>query len=235
MRLANWKLTLLGDLTRHDVLNRVTMLSGYLELVDNNTKDEKVRRYVEKATAAAHSIEEQMEFIREYQGLGISEPEWFDMNQLLSRAVSKTELGGIGIEYNLDGLSIYADPMIEKVFTNLLENSIKHGATVTSIQISYLKGNDWLEIFFRDDGKGIADDMKQRMFDRNYMHRLGHGMNFIQEVLRITGLEIDEIGRPGQGATFRIKAPTGCYRLLEGLGKSYMNDTPLSVPERAEK
>jgi len=235
VRLANWKLTLLGDLTRHDVLNRVTMLSGYLELIGNHIRDEKVHGYVEKAIVAAHSIGEQMEFIREYQGLGISEPEWFEMNPLLSRAVSKTELGGIGIEYDLDGLSVYADPMIEKVFTNLMENSVKHGMTVTKIQISYLKGDDWLEIFFRDDGEGIAQDMKQRMFDRNYMRRLGHGMNFIQEVLRITGLEIDEMGQPGKGVTFRIKVPIGCYRLVEGLGKSYMNDIPLSIPERAEK
>ena len=235
VRLATWKLTLLGDLTRHDVLNRVTILSGYLDLAGKSTKDEKVLSYLEKATVAARSIEEQMEFIREYQGLGISEPEWFDMEKLLSRAISKTELGNIEIEYDLDGLSIYADPMIEKVFTNLMENSVKHGMTVSDIHISYLKGDDWLEIFFRDDGKGIAHETKQQLFDRNFMHRLGHGMNFIQEVLRITGLEIEEIGQPGKGATFRIKVPTGCYRIDKGLGKSYMNDTPLSIPERAEK
>jgi signal transduction histidine kinase len=211
------------------------VLSGYLELVSNNTRDEKVRRYLEKATLAVQSIGEQMEFIREYQKLGISEPEWFEMKQLLSRTISKTELGNIEIEYDLEGLSIYTDPMIEKVFTNLMENSVKHGMTVRKIQITYLRGSDWLEIFYKDDGKGIAPEMKQRMFDRNYLHRLGHGMNFIQEVLRITGLEIDEIGKPDQGVTFRIKVPNGCYRLVEGLGKSYMNDTPLSIPERAEK
>lgn len=235
VRLANWKLTLLGDLTRHDVLNRVTMLSGYLKLVENYARDEKVHRYVEKATLAAHSISEQMEFIREYQGLGVNEPEWFDMNQLLGRAVSKTDTGNINITYDLEGLSIYADPMIDKVFTNLLENSVKHGDVMTKIDISYQRSDDGLEIIYKDDGKGIAQEMKSMMFDRNYMHRLGHGMNFIMEVLRITGLEIDEIGQLGKGATFRIKVPTGCFRLVEGLGKSYMNDIPLSVQQRAER
>lgn len=235
VRLANWKLTLLGDLTRHDVLNRLTMLSGYLELMGNNAIDEKTRRYLEKATLAARSIGEQMEFIREYQGLGVSEPEWFEMNRLVARSISKTDYGNIGIAYDLDGLSIYADPMVEKVFTNLIENSIKHGMNVSHIHVSYAKKDDGIEIYFKDNGKGIDQEMKQRLFDWNYMHRLGHGMNFIQEVLRITGLEIDEIGEAGKGATFRIKAPAGCYRITAGMSKSYMNDATLIGPERAEK
>jgi PAS domain S-box-containing protein len=235
VRLANWKLTLLGDITRHDVLNRVSLLFGYLELAGNNAKDEKVRRYVEKAIVAARTIGEQMEFIREYQGLGISEPEWFDMNQLLARAISKTDFVNITIDFELDGLSIYADPMVDKVFTNLMENSVKHGGTVSHIDVSYMKGDENVEIFFRDDGKGIENGIKERMFDKNYMHRLGHGMNFIQEVLRITGLEIDEIGQPGHGVAFRIKVPAGCYRLVEGVGKNYKADTSISVQERVEK
>jgi PAS domain S-box-containing protein len=225
VRLANWKLTLLGDLTRHDVMNRVTMISGYLELVDKNEKDDKVRRYVEKAILAARSIGEQMEFIREYQGLGISEPEWFEMGPLASRAVSKTDFGGIEISYELDGLSVYADPMIEKVFGNLMENSVKHGMKASHISISYLKCNDWVEMYFKDDGNGVPQDMKQQMFERSFKHRLGHGMNFIKEVLRITGLEIDEIGEPGKGALFRIKVPAGCYRVVAGMSKSFMDDT----------
>ena len=140
-----------------------------------------------------------MEFIREYQGVGIGEPEWFDMDQLASRAISKTDFGSIGISYELEGLSIYADPMIEKVFGNLMENSVKHGMTASNITISYLKGKDSLEIYFKDDGTGIPPDSKLQLFDRSYKHRLGHGMNFIQEVLRITGLEIDEMDCPEKG------------------------------------
>jgi PAS domain S-box-containing protein len=234
-RLANWKLTLLGDLTRHDVVNRVTMLSGYLELVEKNVKEDKLRRYVEKAILAARSIGEQMEFIREYQGLGVSEPEWFDMDRLASRAVSKTDVGGIGISCELGGLSVYADPMIEKVLGNLMENSVKHGMKTSHITISYLKCDDWVEIYFRDDGNGISQDMKQQLFERSFKHRIGHGMNFIREVLRITGLEIDEIGQPGKGAVFRIKVPAGCYRVQPVIGKSFMNDAPVINQERAEK
>ena len=234
-RLANWKLTLLGDLTRHDVLNRVTMLSGYLQLIENNAQDEKVRKYVEKAMLAARSIGEQMEFIKEYQGLGVGEPVWFDLKHLLTLARSKMDFGAIKVSDDVGGLSIYSDPMIEKVFPNLFENSVKHGKTVSRIEVSFLKGEDMVEIYFKDDGQGIPSDMKQRMFDRNYMHRLGHGMNFILEVLRITGMEIDEIGGPGEGALFRIKVPAGCYRLMEIAGKGYMNDSSLIVPERADK
>jgi PAS domain S-box-containing protein len=235
VRLANWKLTLLGDLTRHDVANKVTMLSGYLELVKKNIRDEKVGRYVEKATLAARSIGEQMEFIREYQGLGVNEPEWFEMDRVASRAISKTDLGSIGISCRLAGLSVYADPMIEKVLGNLMENSVKHGMKTSHITISYVRCDDWVEIYFRDDGNGISPDMKQQLFERNFQHRIGHGMNFIKEVLWITGMEIDEIGQPGMGAVFRIKVPAGCYRVRSETGKNFMSDTAVINQERAEK
>jgi PAS domain S-box-containing protein len=230
-RLANWKLTLLGDLTRHDVLNRVTMLSGYLQLIGNNSDDDKVRKYVEKAMTAARSIEEHMEFIKEYQGLGVGEPEWFELNHLLTMACSKMDFGAIKVSSDVNGLSIYSDPMIEKVFANLFENSVKHGKSVSIIEITFLKGEDWVEIYVKDDGQGIPSNVKPRMFDRNYMHRLGHGMNFILEVLRITGMEIDEIGKQGEGALFRIKVPAGCYRFVESKGKGYMNDGSLNPKE----
>jgi PAS domain S-box-containing protein len=235
VRLANWKLTLLGDLTRHDVLNRVTMLSGYLELLERNVKDEKQRHYVDKAIIATRSIGEQMEFIREYQGVGVGEPEWFDMAQLASQVISKTDLGAIDVACELDGLSVYADPMIEKVLCNLMENSVKHGMTASHIIVSYQKKDDCVDIYFKDDGNGISQEMKQQMFDRNFQHRLGHGMNFIQEVLRITGIEIEEIGLPGAGAMFRIKVPAGCYRLTGEMGKSYMGDTSVIEQGRAGK
>jgi PAS domain S-box-containing protein len=235
VRLANWKLTLLGDLTRHDVLNRVTMISGYLELADRNAEDEKVRRYLENAIVAARSIGEQMEFIKEYQSLGTASPEWFDMDQLVARTASNIDFGDIGVSYELSGLSVYADPMIEKVFGNLIENSIKHGIKTSHITIFYLKGNDWVEIYFKDDGNGISPELKQQVFERNFQQRLGHGMNFIQEVLRITGLEIDEIGEPGSGAVFRIKVPAGCYRVVGRGNKSYMNELPVINPREADK
>lgn len=233
--LANRKLTLLSDLTRHDVINRVTMLSGYLELIEKNVKEDRVRRYAEKAILAARSIGEQMEFIREYQGVGIGEPEWFDLLLLADRAISKTDLGAIAINNELGGLSIYADPMIEKVFCNLLENSVKHGVKASQIGISYLKGSDSVEIYYKDDGDGIPSDTKAQLFSRSYKQRLGHGMNFIQEVLRITGMEIDEIGLPGNGVLFRIKVPTGCYRIKGELSKSYMRGTTVMNQERADK
>jgi PAS domain S-box-containing protein len=233
--LANRKLTLLADLTRHDVLNRVTMLSGYLELIDKNEKDEKVRRYAQKAILAARSIGEQMEFIREYQGVGVGKPEWFDMEQLVGRAASKTDLGNIGVDCELDGLSVYADPMIEKVFCNLMENSVKHGMTASHITIRCMRGNDSVEIQYKDDGTGISPDTRVQLFDRSYKHRMGHGMNFILEVLRITGMEIDETGLPGKGVLFRIRVPTGCYRFKEQISKSYITDSTVIEQERADK
>ena len=58
--------------------------------------------------------------------------------------------------------------MLEKVFFNLLDNSIRHGQHVTEIRVSCSVGTTSLEILWEDNGTGIAVDEKEKIFERGY-------------------------------------------------------------------
>ncbi|MEI7856998.1 MAG: PAS domain S-box protein [Methanomicrobiales archaeon] len=56
LRLANRKLNLLNNITRHDILNQLTGLIGYLELSRGDIKDPILLAYVTKEEQAANAI-----------------------------------------------------------------------------------------------------------------------------------------------------------------------------------
>jgi signal transduction histidine kinase len=105
--------------------------------------------------------------------------------------------------------------MLEKVFSNLLDNSILHGQQVTRIQVSCQKSGRDLVVVWADNGIGIAVDEKERIFERGFGKNTGLGLFLIREILTLTGITIKETGEPGKGARFEIIVPTGAYRFTD--------------------
>ena len=112
----------------------------------------------------------------------------------------------------MSGLEIFADPLIEKVFYNLIENSLRHGEHVTTIWFSSSETDAGLVISYRDDGVGITGEDKKKLFQRGFGKHTGLGLFLSREILSITGITIRETGEPGKGVCFEILVPKGTYR-----------------------
>ena len=128
---ANRKLSLMNSSVRHDILNQVTVVLGHIALLQDRPLDQDVAEALEKQQAAAEIIQSQIEFTRDYQDLGVRSPRWFLVEPLITSAARALRPAGIRIVNELDGVSLYADPLLSSVFYNLLENSMRHGKTVT--------------------------------------------------------------------------------------------------------
>jgi len=215
LALANRKLALLGSVTRHDVLNRLTALNGLLELVYLRTTDDVVRRYVEKAKQSSLAIQKQMELTRTYQDVGTMEPGWIDVTSAVEVDLASMDLGKVRVQLGTDRLEVMADPLFVACIHNIVRNSLKHGGVVQRVMISARETPTGLVLAIEDDGKGIPASQKQAIFDWNYNGRSGHGLNFVREVLNSTGMEVRETGAEGRGARFEIMVPHGLYRFKE--------------------
>ncbi|MEI7856999.1 MAG: ATP-binding protein [Methanomicrobiales archaeon] len=122
----------------------------------------------------------------------------------------------VKVTVNLAAVEIYADPLLEKVFYNLLENSLRHGERVTDIEIHSVFVRDGIDIIIEDNGAGIQSDAKERIFRREYFKNSGFGLFLTREILAITDLSITETGTFGTGARFVIHAPQGTFRSMPG-------------------
>jgi PAS domain S-box-containing protein len=212
LELANRKLNILGSATRHDVLNSLTGLFGYLELAQAKTSDEIILRYIQKARAASEVVRKQMEFTKLYQEIGSKSPDWINIEDSIRKTLGSLSRKDVNINLEVEKIEVYADPMIERVFYNLMENSLRHGERVKMITVTNEQNEKGMKLVFQDDGKGVNTEEKDLIFKRGYGKNTGYGLYMTVEVLGITGLSIIENGQPGKGARFEIMIPTGKYR-----------------------
>jgi PAS domain S-box-containing protein len=213
LELMNKKLSILGSATRHDVLNSLTGLFGYLELAEGKTKDETLLKYVRKAKASAEAIRKQMDFTRTYQEIGAKKPDWINVANAVRSAYSALSDPRIPLDLDVGELTVYADPMLEKVFYNLLDNTFRHGERATYIKVRFGQTDGAGQLYIEDDGVGIAADEKELIFRRGYGKNTGLGLYVSREVLGITGIGITENGELGKGTRLVITIPPGIFRL----------------------
>lgn len=213
--LTNRKLSLLNTVTRHDIRNNLVVLDAYLHLLDVTPAGRNPSPYVGKLKEASREIGRQIEFLREYQEIGSSEPGWQDLCGILDEVKSRFDPAQIRIENGIDpGVLVFADPMLGKVFFNLVQNAVLHGNYVRTVSIFLRHECDRFTIIVQDDGVGIDFGYKERVFERGYGKNSGLGLFLIREILGITGLAIRETGMPGDGARFEILVPAPAFRIL---------------------
>jgi len=210
---ANAKLNLMGSITRHDVINQIGILSGYLSLAEDDSNDSERGEHMEAAKKACRTITEQLQFAGSYQKAGTKEPEWTRVRLEFAGAVSVTDMEEIRVKDKLGDLEVLADPMFETVFLNLLNNTRRHGQKTTQVAVEFEPRDDAVAIRYSDDGVGISADAKEKIFQRGYGTDSGLGLFLVREVLGITGMSIREIGVPDEGAVFEILVPNGKHRM----------------------
>ncbi|HSQ93458.1 MAG TPA: PAS domain S-box protein [Methanoregula sp.] len=217
LRLANTKLNLLIGVTRHDVINNLTVLMGYNDLMRHTVRDAKILDMLDKEESALKAVHRQIDFTREYYNLGVKSPLWQNICETSTRAYSQF-ITTVAFTCDTHDLEIYADPLLEKVFYNLFDNAIRHGDRITQIRIYCVREGSDLLLIFGDDGQGILPENKERIFSRGFGKHTGLGLFLTREILAITRIEITETGEYEKGARFELRIPQGLYR-FPGSGK----------------
>jgi PAS domain S-box-containing protein len=210
IRIANRKLSLLAGITRHDILNKISVILGFLKIAKMRYDDPALAELLNKMESATTTIRSQIEFTRVYQDLGTQAPQWIAPDRVIPRSQVPA---GVSLNVAVPGVTVFADPMFEKVFTNLLDNSLRHGERVTEVRVSSHKEGTVLIIVWEDNGIGIALGDKERIFEKGFGKHTGLGLFLVREILSLTGITITENGVPGTGARFEIRVPDGAYRI----------------------
>jgi signal transduction histidine kinase len=211
---ASKKLNLLSSITRHDISNQLTVLQGYLALLKKKQPDTSFAEYFVKINAAAERISAMILFTREYENIGVNAPVWQDCDTLIETATKQAPLGMVTVIHEIPaGTKIFADPLIVKVFFNLMDNAVRHGGKITTIRFSSGElGGDHI-LLCEDDGEGVLPEEKEKIFLKGYGKNTGMGLFLSREILSITGITIRETGEPGKGACFEMTVPKGAWRM----------------------
>ncbi|MFA4860427.1 PAS domain S-box protein [Methanoregula sp.] len=216
--LAFRKMNLLSSITRHDIRNQLTALSGYLALSSESLGNPaRTSELINKERRITDTIAHLINFTRDYEDMGMKDPAWQNVHAVIGNLIPLLPMQDIRVEAGDPTLEVFADPLMEKVFYNLIDNALRYGGNqMTTIRISSYKTGDGVVIVFADDGAGIADQDKSRLFEKGFGKNTGLGLFLSREILGITGITIIENGEPGKGARFEMAVPEGAYRFNSG-------------------
>jgi signal transduction histidine kinase len=154
-----------------------------------------------------------IQFTKEYESIGVNAPAWQDCRTLLATAARKAPLGKVMVKNDLPaGAEVFADPLIVKVFYNLMDNAVRYGGKITTIRFFEHESGDVHLIVCEDDGDGIVAAEKEKIFERGFGKNTGLGLALSREILSITGITIKETGEPGKGTRFEMAVPKGACR-----------------------
>ena len=211
---ARNKLNILNTVTFQDIQNALFSMHGYLlmEEAQDNPDPEKI---FSRQKTGIERISSALRFADKFQNLGLNPPEWQKVSQSFLYAISHLDLSSFSRDLQVDSLEIFADPLLESVFFILTENVIRHGKTANAITVHFEERPAGLTLFFEDNGSGVPNDLKEKIFDLSYETDKDRGLFLVREILSVTGITISENGEWGKGARFEILVPDGAWRYAE--------------------
>jgi PAS domain S-box-containing protein len=213
LRQVNSKLNLLSSITRHDINNQITALQGNLALLEIRQPHLASDEHLMKAEMAAGRISAMIQFTKEYEDIGVNAPLWQNIQKIVEKCVEEVPLGPIHFTNNIpSNIELYADPLIIKVFHNLIGNAVRHAGKITTLEFSLEEKDGVHAIVCQDDGVGISAEMKEKLFSKGSGKDHGFGLFLSREILAITGITITEEGEQGRGARFVLTLPKDGFR-----------------------
>ena len=217
LRFANKKLNMMAEITRHDIRNKLTVLGGYLDLLKDPPPGMQYSMYISKLRQTVMTISENIEFTQLYENLGIAAPVWQNVHDLFFATCAQIDIKKITVQSDISGLEIYADPLLERVFFDMVENSLLYGAGVSVIRLSFKEKPEGIVISIEDNGIGIPPQDKEKIFCKGFGKSTGLGLFLAQEILSITAITLHETGEYHRGARFEFSVPRGKFRYTRGM------------------
>ena len=137
--------------------------------------------------------------------------EVFDLVSVISDTVHLFGDDDADINFVTDSEKVIVESDISqmrRMFINLIRNSIQ--AKASSITIRVICENGFANIDVLDNGKGVAPENQNKIFDANFTTKekgLGLGLKLIKRFMDNTNGEIKLLSSSSSGTEFRIKVP----------------------------
>ena len=196
-------LRLINRILRHDILNKLTVTHGYLEIY-RNSRDE---RFLEKVFESIDSAIKLICSMRELESLIFDGKA--DLKPIKLREVVEEVARGYNIEINVEGdCCVLADEAISSAIDNVIRNAVKHGKT-ERIDVKIEERGDYCEMRIADYGVGIPDEFKENVFKQGFAYGenagMGLGLYIVKKLVERYGGSVEIEDNKPKGTVFVFK------------------------------
>jgi len=205
LREANEALEIMNKVLRHDILNDLNIALNFCDLIATQDEDikQRVMNTISKCVELIENTGElERAFNRKIDSNGIKLSDIRTKIKELSKNYPELKINTIG------NCKIIVDESISTVFDNIVRNAKVHGKA-NNIDISLKKEGKNCEIWISDDGVGIPDKYKDKIFNEGFSQGpnkgLGLGLYISKKIMEMQGGEIEVRDNNPNGSIFILR------------------------------
>lgn len=194
-------------------------------LVSASDEPEQVKKFAKRLTRESERLakitQEIIQLSRLQAADALAKPALVEMDVVLAQAIDQNRVAadshGIRLVSGGDDAYVYGDEALLVVaLHNLISNAIQYSPDNSRIGIGVSNTNGIVEIAVTDQGLGIPDDEKDRVFERFYRSDparsrntggSGLGLSIVKHVAQNHGGDVRVWSQTGKGSTFTIRLP----------------------------
>ena len=211
----------------HEMKTPLQVIGGYAELMEGGiVSAEDVPHFAGLIRTEAETmrllIDDVLVLSRLDEKAGGDEPVSISQtcDRVVGRLASTAEAKNVSLDCDCGGenqLIVSGDPsMAEQMIYNLVENAIKYGPEGGCVRIRAKAVDDVCQLSVSDEGSGIPDESKERVFERFFRVDVsrsretggtGLGLAIVKHAAETFGGSVWVEDAPGGGALFKVSIP----------------------------
>ncbi len=200
-------LSLINQILSHDLTNSLLVVQSGLNLYKISNEKELLDETEER-------IRKSLDLISKMRGLESFMSRHRDLRPYNIQDVAKEVAEGYPfIDIRISGQAqVMADDAIYSVIDNIICNAVAHGMA-DRIEITITEKEDtWCVVCIADNGAGIADEMKENIFDEGFIQgergNTGLGLHIVRKTMENYGGHVYEERNKPAGAAFFLTFKT---------------------------
>ena len=212
----------------HDLRTPLTSIMGYLELAleDEHAIVGDRRGYLlvaQRNSERLYRLVEDLLFVsRAQEGRAALDLDVVEIGRVVGEVVAAAlpvaAAGGVEIVCDRDepGTIVADEHRVAEAVENLVSNAVKFTPPGGRVDVRVEATGDAVAIVVADDGPGIEEDDRRRLFERFFrsvksegLPGAGLGLSIVKAIAETHGGSISVESAPGHGATFQLRMPRG--------------------------
>jgi two-component system sensor histidine kinase VicK len=211
----------------HELKTPITTIKSYTEtLMIEDLDEENRKKFLSVIDEECDRMSRLVRDLLQLSNIDYKKTKWnkkiLCINEIIENTLSKLKIMAddknikLIFENEIDFYTYADKDGLEQVFQNIVSNSIKYTEENGWVKIKVYKGENLINIDIEDNGIGIPNEDKDRIFDRFYRVEKGRsrdlggtglGLSIAKEIVEAFGGEIQIESQLNIGTTVKIKLP----------------------------
>ena len=208
----------------HEFKTPIAAIEGYATLLQNpNLAQKKHDHYVEKILDNSRRLSSLSSDILALSKLEnqemIVDSREFRLDEQIRKTIltleSKWAVKGIEFDMELPKQMYYgSEPLLAQVWSNILDNAIKHSLPGGVIHVNLQKTEKQLSVIISDHGEGMTEEVQKHIFEKFYQgdssrksEGNGLGLALVKRIVELCNGTVTVESAPEKGAAFSVNLP----------------------------